>query len=155
MAFVFFCGIIWPLLTSPGHPWPLSPKWTCSCHHQFPTPAQPISPISTILEISAPIWCHIYYELSPWERPWFWERSKAGGEWDGRGWDDWMASLTQCTWVWTSSRSWWWTGRPSVLWSMGLHRIRYNWATELSWWCHNWKSYQVRSFCLYPFRTQC
>ena len=38
---------------------------------------------------------------------------------DDRGWDGWMASLTQWTWVWVSSRSWWWTGRPDVLQSMG------------------------------------
>ena len=25
----------------------------------------------------------------------------------GRGWDDWMASLAQWTWVWAKSRSWW------------------------------------------------
>ena len=28
-----------------------------------------------------------------------------GEEGDGRGWDDWMASLTQWTWVWPSSES--------------------------------------------------
>ena len=28
------------------------------------------------------------------KRPWSWERLKAGGEGDGRGWDGWMASLT-------------------------------------------------------------
>ena len=26
-----------------------------------------------------------------------------------------MASLTQWTWVWVSSGSWWWTGKPGVL----------------------------------------
>ena len=31
------------------------------------------------------------------ERPWCWERLKAGGEGDDRGWDDWMASPTQWT----------------------------------------------------------
>ena len=31
----------------------------------------------------------------------------------------WMASLTQWTWVWVNSRSWWWTGRPGVLQSTG------------------------------------
>ena len=35
-----------------------------------------------------------------------------------RGWDGWMASPTQWTWVWVNSRSWWWTGRPCVLLSM-------------------------------------
>ena len=29
------------------------------------------------------------------------------GEGDDRGWDGWMASLTQWTWVWVSSGSWW------------------------------------------------
>ena len=52
-------------------------------------------------------WCE---ELTHWKRPWCWERLKAGGEGDDRGWDSWMASLTQWTWVWVSSGSWWWTG---------------------------------------------
>ena len=62
-----------------------------------------------------------------------WERLKAGGEGDNRGWDGWMASLTQLTWVWASSRSWWWTGKPGVLQSMGLQRVGHDWATELNW----------------------
>ena len=37
------------------------------------------------------------------------------GKGDDRGWDSWMASLTQWTWVWVNPRSWWWTGRPGVL----------------------------------------
>ena len=45
----------------------------------------------------------------------------------------WMPSLTQRTWVWVSSRSWWWTGRPGVLQSMGSQRVGHNWATELNW----------------------
>ena len=65
--------------------------------------------------------------------PWCWERLKAGGEGDDRGWDGWMASPTQWTWVWVSSGSWWWTGRPGGLQSMGLQRIRHDWATELNW----------------------
>ena len=32
------------------------------------------------------------------------------GEGDDRGWDGWMASLTQWTWVWVNSGSWWWPG---------------------------------------------
>ena len=50
-----------------------------------------------------------------------------------RGWDGWMASPTQWTWVWVNSRSWWWTGRPGVLWLMGSQRSRHNWATEMNW----------------------
>ena len=59
--------------------------------------------------------------------------SKVGEEGDDRGWDGWMASPTQWTWIWVNSASWWWTGRPGVLQSMGLQRVRHDWATELKW----------------------
>ena len=59
---------------------------------------------------------------------WCWERLKAG-EGDNRGWDGWMASPTQCSWVWVNSGSWQWTGRPGVLRSMGLQS-----QTRLSDW---------------------
>ena len=78
-------------------------------------------------------------ELTHWKRPWCWERLRAGEEGDDRGWDGWMASPTQWTWVWVDSRSWWWTGRPGVLWFMGLQRVGHNWATELNWY--------ISSFC--------
>ena len=54
-------------------------------------------------------------ELTYWKRPWCWKKLKAGGEGDKRGWDGWIASSTQWTWVWASSGSWWWTGKPGVL----------------------------------------
>ena len=54
-----------------------------------------------------------------------------GGGGDDRGWDGWMASPTQWTWVWISSGSWWWTARPGVLQSMGLQRVRHDWVTQL------------------------
>ena len=38
---------------------------------------------------------------------------EGGREGDDKGWDGWMASPTQWTWVWVNSGSWWWTGRPS------------------------------------------
>ena len=49
------------------------------------------------------------------------------------GWDGWMASSTQWTWVWVNSGSWWWTGRPGVLQFIGLQRVGHNWVTELNW----------------------
>ena len=63
------------------------------------------------------IWCE---ELTHWKRPWCWERLKAGGEGDIRGWDGWMASPTWWTWVWTTLGSWLFqlprrTGKPGVL----------------------------------------
>ena len=74
-----------------------------------------------------------YEELTHLKRPWCWERLRAGGEGDDRGWDGWMGSPTQWTWVWVDSGSWWWTGRPGVLWFTGLQRVGHNWATELNW----------------------
>ena len=73
-------------------------------------------------------WCK---DLTHLKRPWCWERLKGRGEGDYRGWDGWMSSLTQWTWVWASSRSWWWTGKAGVLQSMGSQRVRHNWVTEL------------------------
>ena len=61
------------------------------------------------------------------------ERLKAGGQGDDKGWDGWMASLTQWTWVWVNSGSWWWTERPGLLRFMGSQRVGHNWAIELSW----------------------
>ena len=75
-------------------------------------------------------WCE---ELTHLKRPWSWERLKAGGDRDDRGWDGWMASLTQWTWVWVNFRSWWWTGRPSVLQSIGSQIVGHDWETELNW----------------------
>ena len=74
-------------------------------------------------------WCE---EPTHLKRPWCWERLKAG-EGGNRGWDGWMASPTQWTWVWINSGSRWWTGRPGMLQSMGSQRVRHNWVTKLNW----------------------
>ena len=72
-------------------------------------------------------WCE---EPTHWKRPWWWARLKAEGEiGDDRGWDAWMASLTQWTWVWASSGRWWRTGKPGVLQSMGSQRAGHDWST--------------------------
>ena len=79
-------------------------------------------------------WCE---ELTHWKRPWCWERLKAGGEGDDRGWDGLMASLTQWTWVWVKSGRWWWTGRPGIFGPWGRKESdtteHLNWSTDWSW----------------------
>ena len=57
----------------------------------------------------------------------------AGGEGNNKGWDGWMVSPTQWTWVWVNSGSWWWTGRPGVLKFIGSQRVGHDWVTELNW----------------------
>ena len=61
------------------------------------------------------------------------ERTLMLGKIEGRRCDGWMASLTQWTWVWVDSESWWWMGRPGVLQFMGSQRVRHDWTTELNW----------------------
>ena len=73
-------------------------------------------------------WCK---ELVHLKRPWCWERLGAGGEGDDRGWDGWMASLTQWTWVWVNPGSWWWTGREAL--RAAVHGVAES-RTQLSDW---------------------
>ena len=102
---------------------------------------QPVHP-KGVLGVHWKDWCWIWNsntlatsceELTHWKRLWCWEGLGAGGEGDNRGWDGWMASPTQWTWVWVNSGCWWWTGRPGVLWFMGSQRDGHNSVTELNW----------------------
>ena len=84
-----------------------------------------------------------YEVLTHWKRPWCWERLKARGEGDDRGWhhqlnghefeqapgvSDGQERLPCC-----------------LLQSMGSQRVGHNWATELSW---------IKIYCMYS-RKQC
>ena len=69
-------------------------------------------------------------EPTHWKRLWCLERLRAKGKGGSRGWDGWMASLTQWTWVWANSRRWWRTGKPGVLQSMCSPRVRHDLGTE-------------------------
>ena len=83
-----------------------------------------------MLKLKLQYFGHLMQKADSLERPWCWERWKAGGEGDDRGWDDWMASQAQWIWVWASSGRWWITGKPGMLQSMELQRVRHNWETE-------------------------
>ena len=72
-------------------------------------------------------WCE---EKTPWKRTWCWKRLRAGGGRGDRGWDGWMTSPTQCTWVWVNSRWLWRTGKPGMLQSMGSKKVGHNLVTE-------------------------
>ena len=87
-------------------------------------------------------WCK---ELTHLQRPWRWEGLGAGGEGDDRGWDGWMASLTQWTWVWVNSGSWWWTGRPGMLQTIGSQS-----RTRLSDWTKLNIVYLHKTFNIFP-----
>ena len=82
-----------------------------------------------MLKLKLQYFGHLMWGMTHWKRPWCWERFKAGGEGDDRGWDGWMASPTQWTWVWVNSGSWQWTRRPGVLQSMGSQ----SWTRMSNW----------------------
>ena len=97
----------------------------------------------SVLNIYSKDWCWSWSsntlatsckEPISWKRPWCWERLKTGGEGDDRGWDGWMVSLTQWTWVWASSGTWWWTGRPGV----PVHGVSKSWTRLSDWTELNW-----------------
>ena len=64
------------------------------------------------------------------EKDYFWERLRAGGEGGDREWNDWMASLTQFTWVWANSRRQWRARKAGLLQSMGSQKARHDLVTE-------------------------
>ena len=110
-------------LTTSSVPWFMDltfqvPMQYCSFHHlsqeSLGPQGDPTSPEYSLEGLMLKLklqylatWCE---ELTHLKR--CWERWKAGGEVDDGGWDGWMASLTQWTWVWVNSGSWWRTGRP-------------------------------------------
>ena len=93
-----------------------SPSWHSSSDRQYQL-------VGTL--IRGKMVCHPWFN-SPWEVG---GRRRRGD----RGWDGWMASLTQWAWVWVNSGRWWWTGRPGVLRFMGSQRAGHDWVTELNW----------------------
>ena len=86
-----------------------------------------------MLKLKLQYFGHLSEELTHWKRLWCWEGLGAGGERVHREWDGWMASLTQWTWVWVNSGSWWRTGRPDMLRFMGSQIVGHHWATQLYW----------------------
>ena len=93
-------------------------------------PVHPKGDQSWVFIVKDWFWSCNYNNLATWceklthlKRPWFWERLRAGGEGDNSRCDGWIVSLTQWTWIWVNSGSWWWTGRPGMLQFIGSQRV--------------------------------
>ena len=100
-----------------------------------------------------------------------WKDPNAGKDWGQeekgmtRGWDGWMASLTQWTWVWVDSQRLWWIRRPGVLWFVGSQRAGHE-IEQLNWpyclrlrppgywlWWTSWHAIQHRWTCAAVWET--
>ena len=139
---VVMCGL-WELHYKKAESQRIDPfEFRCWRHLRIPWTARR-SNQSILKEISPDIhwkdWCWNWNsntlatwgeELTHCKRPWCWVRLKAGEERDDKGWDGWMASLNQWTWVRASSGSWWRTGKLVVLQSMGSESDTTEW---LNW----------------------
>ena len=75
-----------------------------------------------MLKLKLQYFGHLMQRANSLEKILMQRKIEGRGEVGNTGWDGWMASLTQWTWVWASSGSWWWTGKPGVLQSMGSQR---------------------------------
>ena len=88
-----------------------------------------------------------YQELTHWKHP---DSGKDRGQEekgvteDEMGWDGWMASLTQWTWVWASSGWQWRTGKPGVLQSMGLQ----SWTQLRDWRTKESSKLSITFYCI-------
>ena len=85
-----------------------------------------------ILKLKLQYFGHLMWRTDSLEKTLMLEKIEVGRR-GWQRWDGWMASLTQWTWVWVNSGSWWWTGSPGVLQSTGSQRVRHDWGTELNW----------------------
>ena len=81
-------------------------------------------------------WCDV---LTHWKRPWCWERLKAEGEGDDRGWDVWIASLTQWTWVWAT---------PGVGMTREACHLVVHGVSESQTWLSDWTELKIDWFDL-------
>ena len=77
-------------------------------------------------------WCK---ELTHWKRLWCWEGLGAGGEGDGRGWDGWITSLAQGTWIWVNSG----LVMDRDAWHAAIHGVAKSWTRLSNWTELNWK----------------
>ena len=86
-----------------------------------------------MLKLKLQYFGHLMWRTNSLEKTLMLGKIESGGEGDNRGWDGWMASLTQWICIWVGSRSLWLTQKPGVLQSIGSQRVRHNWVTELNW----------------------
>ena len=124
------------------------------CKEIQPVHSKEISPGCSLegmmLKLKLQYFGHLMRRVDSLEKTLCWEGLGAGGEGDDRRWDGWMASLTQWTWIWVNSGSWWWKRRPGMLQSWGHKESD---TTERL----NWTEHQgcTSSLCFFNLYAEC
>ena len=78
---------------------PLRVPWTARSNQSILKEINPEHSLERLM-MKLPYFGHLIVSNDYWKRPWCWERLRAGGEGGDRGWDGWMASVTQWSKLW-------------------------------------------------------
>ena len=90
-------------------------------------PEYPLEGLMVKLELQ--YFGHLMWRSDSLEKTLMLGKTEVKGEGGDRGWEGWMASPSQWTWVWTNSGKWWRTGMPGMLQLMGSQRVLHDWGT--------------------------
>ena len=112
-----------------------TPESPLDCKEIKPVHLQEIGPEYSLeglmLKLKPQYFGHLMWRTDSFEKTLMLGNIEGRRRRDDRGWDGWMASPTQWTWVWVSSGSRWWTGKPGVLHTVhGVSKSK----TQLSDW---------------------
>ena len=104
-----------------------------------------------MLKLKLQYFGHLMWRTDSFEKTLMLGKIEGGRRRGWTGWDGWMSSPTQWTWVWASSWHCWWTGKPGTLQSMGLQRLKHNWVTESNWYWTDISSISLDTALIFPF----
>ena len=82
-----------------------------------------------MMKLKLPHFGHVMWRTDSLEKTRYWERLKAGREGDDRGWDHWMPSPRQWTWVWVGSER----VMDREAWRAAVHGVAKGWT-----WLNDW-----------------
>ena len=135
---VYMCSPSWTLL--PPHTIPLGRHSAPAPSIQYPASnlnqsiLKEVNPEYSLeglmLKLKLQYFGHLIRRTDSLEKTLMLGKIEGRREGDDRVWDGWMASPTQCTWIWASSGRWWRTGKPGMLPSTGSQRVGHDWVTE-------------------------
>ena len=121
ISVLFFCSFFFnflAILAVKWYIWNIIPSVAISSHMLPQLPVM-LSYFWYILKLKFQYFGHLMWRADSLEKTPMLGRIEGRRRGGHRGWDGWMASPTQWTWVWANSGRWWRTRKPGVLEFMG------------------------------------